>query len=58
MWALSTCGEPNEFKTNTHPTNTTALYAGLGRVGLERELLALPHGGRHADDEPDMFRVV
>ena len=26
MWALSTCGEPNEIKKNTHPGNITALF--------------------------------
>ena len=27
MWALSTCGEPDEIKKNTHPKNITALLA-------------------------------
>ena len=26
MWAFSSCGEPNEIKKNTHPTNITALF--------------------------------
>ena len=26
MWALSTCGEPDEIKKNAHPKNTTALF--------------------------------
>ena len=26
MWALSTCGEPDEIKKNTHPKNITALF--------------------------------
>ena len=26
MWALSTCGEPDESKKNTHPKNITALF--------------------------------
>ena len=26
MWALSTCGEPDEIKQNAHPKNTTALF--------------------------------
>ena len=28
MWALSTCGEPDEIKTNPHPVNTTARLRG------------------------------
>ena len=30
MWALSTCGEPNETKKNTHPKNVTALFREQG----------------------------
>ena len=26
MWALSTCGEPDEIKKNTHPKQITALF--------------------------------
>ena len=26
MWALSTCGEPDEIKKNTHPKTFTALF--------------------------------
>ena len=26
MWALSTCGEPDEIKTNTHPKYIGALF--------------------------------
>ena len=32
MWALSTCGEPDEIKKNTHPKNITALFHGQGLV--------------------------
>jgi len=28
MWALSTCGEPDDIKKTTHPTNGTALCRG------------------------------
>ena len=27
MWALSTCGEPNDIKKNTHPENVTTLFS-------------------------------
>ena len=40
MWALGTCGEPNEIKKNTHPENITALSR--DQVSL---LAAIPNPG-------------
>ena len=43
MWALSTCGEPNEIKKNTHPKNSTALsrdQAGDGSDSLVMKMHA------------------
>ena len=38
MWALSTCGEPNETKKNTHPEGVAArpAYVGDARPGRAR----------------------
>ena len=33
MWALGTCGEPNEIKKNTHPKNNTALFHEQAHAG-------------------------
>jgi len=32
MWALSTCGEPDEIKKDTHPKNITALFRDRART--------------------------
>ena len=36
IWALSTCGEPDEIKKNTHPKNTTAPCREQAKPNLHR----------------------
>ena len=58
MWALSTCGEPNDIKKNTHPKHVTALFCPTCPAARQAECskLGLPFDGKINNWDSSYYR--